>query len=147
MNTSNMHTTTTTTKRPLINHSEQLTLLGESLSVAHYFLGFVTHLPCATYMKPHITFIRGARLSAPRIDVMTVAHCSTCATDSAYGARRFGAPRIGCVTDIKNGAPQICLPFYFFSKIQQKYTIYSRKYTVYSRNLKVYISNTGIHRN
>jgi hypothetical protein len=33
-----------------------------------------------------------------------------------YGAPKGGAPRIGCATDIKIGAPQICFPFYFSRK-------------------------------
>jgi hypothetical protein len=32
------------------------------------------------------------------------------------GAQKGGAPWIGCATDIKIGAPQICFPFYFFQK-------------------------------
>jgi hypothetical protein len=79
-------------------------LLGELLSV-RTILGFVAHRECATHIKPQITFICGARVYAPQIDVMTVVHPSACTTDSVCGARRFGVPRIGCVTDIKNDAP------------------------------------------
>jgi hypothetical protein len=35
------------------------------------------------------------------------------------GAPKGGAPWIGCATDIKIGAPQICFPF-FFKKIKNR---------------------------
>jgi hypothetical protein len=45
-----------------------------------------------------------------------VAHPITCATHNICGAPKGGAPRKGCATDIKIGAPQICFPFYFYKK-------------------------------
>jgi hypothetical protein len=56
------------------------------------------------------------------------------------GACLFRAPRIGCATDIKKGAPQICLHFNFFKNIIE-YIVYSKKYAVYSR-IQRYISVT-----
>jgi hypothetical protein len=94
------------------------------------FWSFVAYLACATHMKPQVTFICGVRLCAPLIGVISVAHPITCATHSVCGAPRFGAPRIGCATDIKNGAPQICFPFYFFRKYSKntQYTIENIQY-------------------
>jgi hypothetical protein len=80
------------------------------------FWGLVAHLACATHIKPQVTFICGARPCAPRIWIVSVAHPIMCATHSICGAPHLGAPRIRCATDIKNGAPQICFPFYFFRK-------------------------------
>jgi hypothetical protein len=113
------------------------TLLGETLPVEQ-----VAHLACAMHIKPHVSFICGARPCAPRICVIPVAHPNTCVTHNICGAPHLGAPRIGCATDIKNGAPLICFPFVFFSKIQQKYIVYSKKYTIYSTNAKIYTSVT-----
>jgi hypothetical protein len=96
------------------------------------FRGLVAHLACATHIKPQVTFICGARLCAPRIGVIPMAHPSTCATHSLCGAPKGGAPRIGCATDIKIGAPQICFPFYFFRKYSRNthYTAKNIQYTV-----------------
>jgi hypothetical protein len=98
------------------------------------FWDLVAHLACATHIKPQVSFICGACPCAPRIGVIPVAHPSTCATHSLCGAPKGGAPRIGCATDM--------FSILFFSKIQQKYIVYSRKYIVYSRNAKVYTSVT-----
>jgi hypothetical protein len=53
---------------------------------------------------------------APRICIISVAHPITYVTHNICGAPKGGAPRIGCATDIKIGAPQIYFPFYFFRK-------------------------------
>jgi hypothetical protein len=87
------------------------------------FWGLVAHLACAMHIKPQVTFICGARPCAPRICIISVAHPITCDTHSICGAPHLGAPRIGCATDIQNGAPLICFPFFF-----QKYSR-NTKYT------------------
>jgi hypothetical protein len=80
------------------------------------FWGLVAHLWCATHIKPLVYIISGACLYAPRLCVLSVAHPNACGTHNICGAPKGGAPRIGCATDIKISAPQICFPFYFFWK-------------------------------
>jgi hypothetical protein len=78
--------------------------------------GLVAHMWWATHIKLLVYIISGARLYAPRLCVISVAHPNACATHNICGAPKGGAPRIGCATDIKIGAPQICFPFYFCRK-------------------------------
>jgi hypothetical protein len=90
----------------------------------------VAHPWCATHIKPLIFITSGARLH------------------NIYGAPHLGAPRIGCATGNKYGAPLICFLFIFFSRIQQKYTVYSTKiYSIQQKCKDIHISNTGIHQN
>jgi hypothetical protein len=63
------------------------------------------------------------------------------------GAPRRGAPRIISAAH-PIGAPLVCFLFVFFSRIQQKYTVYSTKiYSIQQKYKDIHISNTGIHQN